>query len=102
LSKEHHSSTGSLVWFGAYLPVVLLEAPLFEYHIDSNGNEMLEERNHMHVCLYENESIGLSPIIVQIVTSKAVPEFATSAFAEAQAVAQIIRDNSEEFWVQSS
>jgi len=101
LSHHHYSSLlrgkGETVWLSIYLPLVVLLGELFEFYLDGSGNEVLAECSRAHVLAYP-PSLDPNPVLVQIVTAKALPAFAAGAHTEARFAAQAILPEARRIW----
>ncbi len=101
LSEDHYSSMlqgrGSIKWLAIYLPVVVLLGQLFEFYLDEAGEEVLVECSRAHVLAYP-PGPHPNPVLVQLVTASALPEFAVAAHREARFLAQAILPEARRIW----
>jgi hypothetical protein len=98
-SREHYSTVlqkrpgrEPSAWIGICIPIVFLRGRLFEFYLDQDGNEILEERERLHVLVHGSSStddLG-DPVAVQIVSEPALGHFAKAALNETRALAEAI------------
>jgi hypothetical protein len=81
-----------LAWIGIYVPIVFLCGRLFEFYLDHNGNEVLEECERLHVLVHGHSSRDDldGPVAVQVVSASALADFAKAALDETKALARAI------------
>ena len=98
-SREHYSTVlqkrpgrEPLAWIGIYVPIVLLRGHLFEFYLDQDGYETLAERDRLHVLVHGPTSTDdlHDTVAVQIVSERALGDFAKAALIETRALAEVI------------
>jgi hypothetical protein len=96
-SNSTRGQINPLVWFGIYIPVVLFNGRLFEFYVAPSGEEILEERDRIHVLVHGNRPND-DAVLVQIVSASGIADFARNAFKEARLVAEPILEEGQTLW----
>jgi len=96
LTRSTRGQINPTMWFGIYIPVVLFSGRLFEFYLDDSGNELLEERDRIHVI--HGTRADEDRVIVQIVSGRGLADFAIDAKKDARMIAEAILDDSRELW----
>lgn len=93
LSAKHESAgprgESLAQWTSIYLPIVILNGPLFEFYLDDEGNEVLQNSDRVQVLAHRPSS-ETDPVLVQIVASSGLVSFAQSMHSEAVSLAQFL------------
>lgn len=104
-SHEHYdtlfarSTRGQInpsIWFGIYVPVVLVSGRLFEFYLDESGNELIEERDRIQVV--QRTRADEDRVLVQIVSARGLSDFARNALKDARIIADALLDDSRNLW----
>jgi hypothetical protein len=105
-SREHYATVfrdstrgqiNPLIWFGIHVPIVIFSGRLFEFYLDSAGNEIIEERERIHVLVRGGDPNDDS-VLVQIVSARGLSDFTRDALHDARLVADAILDEAPTLW----
>jgi hypothetical protein len=101
LSNDHYQAllqgSGITRWLAIYLPLVVVQGQMFEFYLDESGNETLVECSRAHILAYLPGPYP-DPLLVQLVTASALPQFALEAHTEARFAAQVILPETRRIW----